>query len=83
VRARDAIGCGGGRACSWTCFIGTGGGGGGESRRQRGETTVAGEVLLNSRRLPKMGMGIEGGGIEMRSTTGGKREAITGSGGGG
>jgi hypothetical protein len=40
-------------------------------------------VLLNSRWLPKMGKGIEGGGIEMRSTTGGEGEAIIGSGGGG
>jgi hypothetical protein len=59
------------------------GAGGGEPRRQGGETAVAGEVLLNSRRLPKMVRGIEGGGIEMRSTTGGEGEAITGNGGGG
>jgi hypothetical protein len=56
---------------------------GAEPRHQGGETASAGEVLLNSRRLPKMGRGIEGGSIEMRSTTGGEGEAITGSGGGG
>jgi hypothetical protein len=82
-RACDVIGCDGGRWCSWTHFIGRGGGGGGKLRCQGGETTMTVEVLLNSQRLPKMGRGIKGGGIEMRSTTGGEAEAITGTGGSG